>query len=284
MSELAKRTAFAVIAAPLAIVAIYFGDAVLATVLSVIAALAAWEFCRIARAAGGNPIDWIAIPAAAIVPLLVMGVYNRKISLTLTHIVLSILVVFATAMLNRGPEGKPLLSTATTVLAVIYVSMIAYIYPVRYHDYSTTALSGTVLVLLPIFATWGSDIGGYAFGRTIGGKKLIPRISPGKTIAGSLGGIALSLAVTWAYVTYALVPYAQLGFTVQGIVIFGVAISVIAQVGDLVESVIKREAGVKDSSTIIPGHGGILDRFDSLLFVMPSAVLLLKILLIPAFR
>lgn len=284
MSELAKRTAFAVIAAPIAIIAIYLGDAVLATVLSLIAAIAAWEFCRMARATGGNPMEFVAIPGAALVPLLVLGIHTHKLSIPFTYIILAILAIFAVAMFVRGPNGKPLLTTATTVFGIVYVSMIAYVYPIRYHDYIISALSGTVLVLLPIFVTWASDIGGYAFGRTIGGKKLIPHISPGKTISGSLGGILLSVVVCWLYVTYAVTPYARLGFTTTGIIIFGVGISVIAQIGDLAESVIKREAGFKDSSTIIPGHGGVLDRFDSLLFVMPVAMVMLQQLLVPAFH
>jgi phosphatidate cytidylyltransferase len=76
-------------------------------------------------------------------------------------------------------------------------------------------------------------------------------------------------------------PYAQLGLTIQGAVLFAIVVSVTAQTGDLAESLLKREAGVKDSSRILPGHGGILDRFDSLLFVMPIAFLLLGRLLLP---
>jgi len=76
-------------------------------------------------------------------------------------------------------------------------------------------------------------------------------------------------------------PYAQLGLTIQGAVLFAIVVSVAAQTGDLAESLLKREAGVKDSSRILPGHGGILDRFDSLLFVMPIAYLVLGRLLLP---
>jgi phosphatidate cytidylyltransferase len=90
------------------------------------------------------------------------------------------------------------------------------------------------------------------------------------------------VAVASAFVHWLLVPKAQLGFTPWGLVIFGLAISVIAQIGDLAESLLKREAGVKDSGTLFPGHGGVLDRLDSLFFVLPAAYALYDLLLIPA--
>jgi phosphatidate cytidylyltransferase len=108
---------------------------------------------------------------------------------------------------------------------------------------------------------------------------LIPDVSPGKTVAGAVGGIVATVILCWAYNAYVLLPYAHLAFRPVGTIIFALVVSVVAQIGDLAESLIKREAGVKDSSQIIPGHGGVLDRFDSMLFVMPVAVLLLGWLL-----
>jgi phosphatidate cytidylyltransferase len=139
-----------------------------------------------------------------------------------------------------------------------------------------------VLVAFPLVLTWSSDIGAYAVGRTLGGRKLIPAVSPGKTVSGALGGLAATVVASWLYVRFVLEPNALLSMRLPAIVLFGIVISVAAQVGDLTESLLKREAGVKDSSHLIPGHGGLLDRLDSLLFVLPVAYLLFAWLLVPA--
>jgi len=191
------------------------------------------------------------------------------------------LVLFASTIWLRGPTGKPVSSVSITAFGVLYDGVFAYIYALRYHDYAVGAAAGTALVFLPIFLTWTTDVGAYAFGRMFGRKKLIPSVSPGKTVEGAVGGLGLTIVICLLYVRFVLMPYAQLGLTIQGAVLFAIVVSVAAQTGDLAESLLKREAGVKDSSSILPGHGGILDRFDALLFVMPIAFLLLGRLLLP---
>jgi phosphatidate cytidylyltransferase len=163
--------------------------------------------------------------------------------------------------------------------------MLSFGYALRYHRFTVDAKGGTALLFLPVILTWASDIGGYAVGRLAGRRKLIPKVSPGKTVEGALGALLATVLVCWVYVHLVLRPAAQLALAPWAVVVFALVISVTAQVGDLAESLLKREAGVKDSSTIIPGHGGILDRFDSLLFVLPVAYLLLmRYLLLPAPR
>ena len=281
MSELTRRIIFAVIAAPASVAIVYFGDWILAIVLSVLAALGAWEFFRMSRETGANPIEPAGISLAALLPIAVhaekLGVYT----LSLTAVIAMILVLFASTIWLRGPSGKPLSSVAVTSFGILYAGLFSYIYAVRYHDYAVGAAAGTALVFLPILLTWSTDIGAYAFGRTFGKKKLIPSVSPGKTVEGALGGLGLTIVICLLYVRFVLMPYAQLGLTIQGAVLFAIVVSVAAQTGDLAESLLKREAGVKDSSRILPGHGGILDRFDSLLFVMPIAFLVLGRLLLP---
>ena len=281
MSELTRRIIFAVIAAPASIAIVYLGDWALAILLSVLAALAAWELFRIARDTGAFPLDIAGIALAALIPIAVhaqrLGLYR----LSLTVIVAIVLLLFASTIWLRGPQGKPLSSVAITAFGVMYASLFSYIYALRYHDYAVGAAAGTALVVLPVILTWATDVGAYMFGRTFGRKKLIPSISPGKTVEGAVGGLGFTIVVCLLYVRFILMPYAQLGLTIQGAVLFAIVVSVAAQTGDLAESLLKREAGIKDSSNIIPGHGGILDRFDSLLFVMPIAFLLLGRLLLP---
>ncbi len=281
MSELTRRIIFAVIAAPASVAIVYWGDWALAIVLSVLAALAAWEFFRMARETGELPLDPAGIALAALLPIAVhaqrLGVYT----LSLTAIVAMALVLFAATIWLRGPAGKPMSSVSITAFGVLYAGLFAYIYSLRYHDYAVGAAAGTALVFLPILLTWTTDVGAYTFGRRFGRKKLLPSVSPGKTVEGAVGGLGLTIVLCLLYVRFILMPYAQLGLTIQGAVLFATVISVAAQTGDLAESLLKREAGVKDSSRILPGHGGILDRFDGLLFVMPIAFLLLGRLLLP---
>lgn len=293
MSELTRRVLFAVIAAPIGVVIVFFGGAPLAALLAVLSALAAWEFYRIARAAGLTPMEDIGIALAGVVPLLVHARYLRLYELPLSGMALAALVLFALTIWRRGVAGKPIGAVASTVFGVVYTGgMLGFAYAIRYHHYvigdvsipmgsrRLTVAAGGLLLALPLILTWASDIGAYAVGRTLGKRKLIPSVSPGKTVAGAVGALVVTALVSWLYARTLLTPVTQLGFVRGGAVLFGIVISVAAQIGDLAESLIKREGGVKDSSHLIPGHGGVLDRFDSLLFVLPVAYVLFNTLLV----
>ena len=278
MSELTKRTLFAVAAVPAALAIVYVGGAALTALLSVMAAIAAWEFYRMARARSIDALDWMGIPLAAAVPWFVWAHLGGRMTFPLSLAAVAMLAIFAATIWARGTEGRPLSAVAVTLFGVIYTgAMLSFGLELRYHPYADPAgvapASGTALVVLPMLLTWASDTGAYFFGRLFGRRKLIPSVSPGKTVEGAVGGLLLSVVVCWAYVRWVLVPFGHLALAPAGIVVFGIVISVAAQIGDLAESLLKREAGVKDSSGIIPGHGGILDRFDSLLFVLPVAAM-----------
>jgi phosphatidate cytidylyltransferase len=283
VSELGKRIISALVAAPLALIVVYLGGLPLAVFLAAVSAGCAWEFYRIAAAGGLEPLDPVGIPLAGAVPLATYaaatGLY--RVSLDVAAVVL--LVILASLIWARGTQRHPLGAAAATTLGVLYTGgLLSFGYALREHPYAIGDRAGTALVAYPLILTWASDIGAFFVGRAIGGRKLIPSVSPGKTVSGALGGLATTVIVSWLYVRFVLRPVALLTMTLQATVLFGIAISVAAQVGDLAESLLKREANVKDSSRLIPGHGGLLDRLDSLLFVLPVAYMLFGWLLLPA--
>ena len=302
MSELTRRVLFAVAAAPIGIWIVLVGGGPLAALLAVTSALAAWEFFRIAHASGATPLSDFGTALAGLLPLAVHAHFLGLYTVQHSHAAIVLLVLLAVTIWARGVSGRPLTAAAATVLGVLYTGgLLSFGYSLRYHDTvrfydsvpggvgpqlaGVNVTPGGMLLLMPVLLTWASDIGAFFVGRAIGGPKLIPAVSPSKTVAGAIGGLAASILVAWLAARLLLRPVAQLAFAPPlGTVIFGAMISVAAQVGDLFESLLKREAGVKDSSTLIPGHGGVLDRFDSLLFTLPTAQVLADWLLIPAPR
>lgn len=281
--ELAKRVASALVLAPVVIACLWFGDAALATLLACAAAAGAWEFYRIAAATGARPFARTGIVLSAVLPIVVHAQLLRVLDVPLTAAALVPVALLALAVFRRGVDGRPLAAVASTVLGIVYVAVpLSYAYALRAFDHAVGRAGGTAVVMLPVFGTWASDVGAYFAGRLFGRRKLIPSVSPGKTVAGAIGALVVTAAVVVAYERYVLKPYAELGFGPGRALLFGLAVSVAAQLGDLVESMLKREAGVKDSSRLIPGHGGVLDRVDSLLFVLLLSYLLLGWLLLPA--
>lgn len=281
--ELAKRVASALVLAPLAVACVWFGGAALATLLACAAAAGGWEFYRLAAGSGAQPFARTGIVLSAITPIIVHAQLLGVVRVPLTLAALVPVALLGVAVWRRGVDGRPLAAVASTVLGVLYVAVpLSYAYALRAFDYAVGTAAGTAVVLLPVLGTWASDIGAYFAGRLFGRRKLIPSVSPGKTVAGAVGALVVTAVVATLYTRYVLVPYAQLGFGPGRALGFGLAVSVAAQLGDLVESMLKREAGVKDSSHLIPGHGGVLDRVDSLLFVLPLSYLLLGWMLLPA--
>ena len=283
MSDLALRIVSALVAAPLALIMIYLGGLPLAAFLAAVSAGCAWEFYRIAAAGGVEPLDPLGIPLAGAVPLAVYAAGAGLYRPTLVVPAVIMLVILAAVIWARGPQRRPLAAASATVMGILYTgALLSFGYALREHPYAVGERAGTALVAFPLVLTWASDIGAFFVGRAVGGRKLIASVSPGKTISGALGGLATTVLVSWLYVRFALAPVALLTMTIPATILFGAVISVSAQVGDLAESLLKREANVKDSSHLIPGHGGLLDRLDSLLFVLPVAYLLFGWLLLPS--
>ncbi len=276
MTEFPKRLLVAIVLIPLVVGVVYAGGPALVTLLSLASGLAAWEFFRLAEARGARPLNAIGIMLSALVPMVVharfLGFWVPPVSV----VALAVPLLLSAVLFQRGVAGGPLASIGATLTGVLYTGgMLSFAYALRYHDYIVDARGGTALVLLPVVVTWLNDTGGYLAGRAFGRRKLMPTVSPAKTWAGAYGGVVASVLTTWAIAAFVLPSVAHVTLRPLGIFVIGVVLSAAAQVGDLAESMFKREAGVKDSSQLIPGHGGVLDRVDSLLFTLPVGYVLL---------
>ncbi|MDA1081778.1 MAG: phosphatidate cytidylyltransferase [Gemmatimonadetes bacterium] len=282
MTELSKRIAFAVVAIPVVAGVVWAGGVPLAVLLALVSALAAREFYRLATAGGIEPLLIHGLVLSALIPIGVHSRYAGSWVPSISVVMLVVLELLAAALLLRGATRKPLEAVGITILGVLYSGgMLGFAVALRYHRFALDATSGALLVAFPLALTWGTDTGAMLLGRAWGKTKLMPSISPGKTLVGAWGGAAVAVLISVLYVRFGLAPYAHLTMSVASAAAFGLIVSAAGQVGDLVESMLKRQAGVKDSSALIPGHGGALDRVDSLLFTLPVSFVLLGLLLAP---
>jgi phosphatidate cytidylyltransferase len=144
-----------------------------------------------------------------------------------------------------------------SILSAIYVG-------IGFYFFIETRDAGIVYIFYSLFMIWATDSGAYFIGKATGKTKLWPEISPNKTVEGSIGGVVSALIVA---VLFAI--FSEINATIFTLMAITVVLSIFGQIGDLVQSAFKRHFNVKDSGNILPGHGGILDRFDSLLFVLP---------------
>ena len=273
-----NRLITAAIALPVLIASIIFPPLKILFVLIAVAALvvALYEFWFLARRVGAKPDIVVGYGAAA--ALIVLFIFNW---LELLYLVVPLFVAAALAaeMLRGAPFDKMILSVGSTVLGVLYVAFLgAHLLGVRMGFPEVYAAPETFLVagayvsktlsthLLAFFflVLMGSDTGAYYAGRAFGKHKLAPNVSPGKTWEGAAGGMAASL-VAAALAHYWFFPELQLGVALG----LAAVMNVLGVVGDLTESALKRGAKAKDAAQILPGHGGFLDRLDSLLFNAP---------------
>lgn len=282
-SELSKRILVAAAGIPLVIAAVYVGRWALGPLLGFFAAGAAWEFYRLAERRGVHPIRVPGMMAAAAIVLLAMVLPSAALAgpvLWFGTMVL-LLVLSLVAIWVRGVDGQPLLAVAVTVFgALLPGGAMAYAVFLRHltlgpnttaMDYDVwRALAGSALVAYPLAATWLTDSAAFFAGKQWGRRRLIPSVSPGKTVVGAVAGLFGGMFAGWVVAQFICVAWLEIPLSPLRGAIGGLLIAAISQMGDLAESLWKREAGVKDSGTFFPGHGGILDRMDSLLFTVPA--------------
>ena len=179
-------------------------------------------------------------------------------------LVLSVLLTL-TWELWRKDKGSALLNVGTTLVVVMYVGGLGgMLILLRQCPTRAALLPPGHLMIFVFILVWSSDTFAYFIGRWIGKHRLFPRVSPKKSIEGAIGGLVGALLVAWVCGTTFMK-----GLFLPHLLMIGALAGVGGQIGDLAESLIKRDVGVKDASHILPGHGGVLDRFDSLFFVAP---------------
>jgi phosphatidate cytidylyltransferase len=276
VGELARRLVVAAFGIPLAVLLIYLGGWPLGVALAALAAVGASELCDLSQETGVRPFTGL---AAALAAGVVVFTVNRLDWVAAGPwvagaVILGSIVAGAAAIWLRGPGGRPLDAAGVTVYGGVLVGAgFASAMLLRNLDPATTGASwqGASLVAFPLTIIWTGDTTAYFFGTRWGRRKLIPSVSPKKSIEGAVAG--LSGSVIAAVVFERLVFDAWFGLSVgtAAAALGGAIVGAVGQVGDLAESVVKRGAGVKDSGRIFPGHGGVLDRFDALIFAMPAA-------------
>ena len=251
------REITALVAAPFVIWIIGWShEYVFDAAMALIAVLAMIEFVSLGRHKGYDISVGLCI---AIMLVIIAAFIIEDLSVELGMFA-ALLIIPASYVVGKRPLEDSLPSSAIAVLATTYVGMLGGSLIRLRNDFP----EGSKLVFFLLLVVWLGDSGAYYVGKSFGKHKLSPRISPKKTIEGLAGGITASV-ITAIVIHFTFFP----AFPIVHAVIAGVILSIAGVVGDLAESMWKRSADVKDSGTLLPGHGGFLDRFDSILFTAP---------------
>jgi phosphatidate cytidylyltransferase len=274
-SELARRIGFAAVAIPLVLLVVWYGGLPLAALVAIAAALGTAELFDLAERGGVRPARALGIATAATLPLVTWVALDRPLmgelfaDAGLSLGALWVVLLLTWALVARAPSERPLSGAGITLLGVAYTGALpASIIVIRHAVEPPRSWAGLWLVCFPLVVTWVCDSAAMSAGRTFGGPKLSPVVSPGKTRSGAVAGVLGALLVATIFSAWVF-PRSEVDLSLGRALVIAAVLSVVGQVGDLAESLFKREAGVKDSSQLLPGHGGILDRLDSLYFVMP---------------
>ncbi|MBT8461366.1 MAG: phosphatidate cytidylyltransferase [Gemmatimonadetes bacterium] len=270
-SDLGQRLTVAAIGIPVTVAVTYLGGPWFAAGLAVLAAVAVWEIGRMVSARGDRFVYPVGVLLAASYPLAAfyLGPADSW-GITLAAVVL----VTGVATLRIGPEDRPFQAAALTLAAALYVGGLISFGVLLRERFTDSAVEGTLFFFLPVTLTWLADTAAYFGGRAFGKHKLAPIISPNKTVEGAISAL---VAGPLGALIYGWVVLPRLGDSLEipGVLALGLVVAIAATLGDLAESALKRECGVKDSSRLLPGHGGLLDRMDSLLWSIPAACVFL---------
>jgi len=258
-----KRVISALVGIPFIVLAVWHGGVPLLFLTGLIIVLGLREMTKMLARLGLKPSLWLGIIGSFV---LTGGAYfyghgypGPTITITLFLHLIATVVLYPAYSLQDA---------AGTLLGTLYLGLLNYCYLLR------TLPDGWIWLIFMLTGTWASDTAAYFVGKTFGKTKIAPELSPKKTFEGTIGGILGSILVGYLFILFYpfLDPVKML--------VLGLLLGITAGLGDLLESTFKRQAGVKDSSKLIPGHGGILDRFDSAMFTAPLAYYYIRFFII----
>ena len=313
MSNHTQRILIAIIAIPIIIIICIAGGMYFFGLIAILSALSLYEFYKLAEKKGTEPIIITGLVAGFFVNLSFYHVKLRTFIVELANsqgilipfptqaqlLFITIIIIIVTLSLIElfRNNGSALLNLSTTIFGIFYISLfwgtfiglrelfVPFDFPMMRYFPGESSFTDPVIIqqvykwggytVISILAIiWICDTAAYYGGTALGKHKLFPRVSPNKSWEGSIFGFVFAVLSSVA-AKYVVLEYLSVGDAIM----LGVIVGVFGQLGDLVESLFKRDAGVKDSSNLIPGHGGVLDRFDSLLLVSPLVYLYLDFIL-----
>lgn len=269
LGNTATRIIVSAAAIPLILLACYFGGVFFLLFIAAIGAVAFWEFSRMSR--NKNALAQNALGLIAVL-LIITDAYYRFMDFKMLVYLFTVLLLIYELFRNKV---SAIFNLGVTLLGIFYIGLFSGAM-IEIREYFTREgftddyTQGGFLMISLLVAIWVCDSAAFFAGSALGKHKLFPRVSPKKSwegaIAGFIAAVAAMIIMKMLFLHFLTVPDAA---------VIGLVVGTIGQIGDLTESLLKRDAGVKDSSNLIPGHGGIFDRFDSLLLTSPVVYLYL---------
>jgi phosphatidate cytidylyltransferase len=267
-SNLKKRLMVAIIGIPFVMATAFFGNWPFAIIISAISGMTSYELLQITSKFDLPGQKRTALVMSVGIPLAANQFGAISILITLW---LSFIITGVSALGFKPEEGFKRLIASLFTICFVTLPFSSVILLRNVEEWRHSYIGGIVIIYI-MGGIWLADSGAYMFGRLFGKRKLAPNLSPNKTVEGLLGGFlfAITFGVVGAFAMGEFLNYYDR-------IIIGLIVGSMSVIGDLVESMLKRSAGVKDSGTFFPGHGGMFDRFDSLLFVFPTVYLYMLI-------
>lgn len=268
MSNRSTRIIVSLLSIPAILAVCYYGEIFFLVFTLGIGLIGFFEFAEMVKNIDDAVNKLIGLCSVA---ALILNEYFNFIDSRSLAIIISITLLSVELFRNKK---SPISNLGSTFLGIFYIGLFsAAILNIReiYGQNSIVYVNGGMIIISLLISIWVCDSAAYFLGSAFGKHKLFPRVSPNKSWEGAIAGFIFSIIAMVALKSFLI------DFLIwQDVIILGIIVGVIGQMGDLVESLIKRDAGVKDSSALIPGHGGIFDRFDSLLFTAPFVYLYLN--------